>query len=93
MSPATGHAMTYRIDRLSIEQQVVLRISGRIAAGDLVVLRTALDDGRVVAIELADVELVDRDAVEFLALTEANGVALRNCPAYIREWITREQRR
>jgi hypothetical protein len=85
--------MTYRIDRLSIEQKVVLRISGRIAGGDLVVLRTALDDSRVVAIELTDVELVDRDAVEFLALTEANGIALRNCPAYIREWITREQRR
>ena len=85
--------MTYRIDRLSIEQEVVLRISGRIAGGDLVVLRTALDDSRVVAIELADVDLVDRAAVEFLALTEANGVALRNCPAYIREWITREQRR
>ena len=84
--------MTYRIDRLSIEQEVVLRISGRIAGGDLVVLRTALDDSRVVAIELADVELVDRAAVEFLALTEANGIALRNCPAYIREWITREQR-
>ena len=84
--------MTYRIDRLSIEQEVVLRISGRIAGGDLVVLRTALDDSRVVAIELADVDLVDRAAVEFLALTEANGIALRNCPAYIREWITREQR-
>ena len=84
--------MTYRIDRLSIEQEVVLRISGRIAGGDLVVLRTALDDSRVVAIELAEVELVDRAAVEFLALTEANGIALRNCPAYIREWITREQR-
>jgi len=36
-------------------------------------------------------EIVDRDAVEFLALNEANGIALRNCPAYIREWITRER--
>jgi hypothetical protein len=86
-------AMTCRIDRLSIEQDVVLRISGRIAGNDLEVLRTALEESRVVAIELADVELVDRDAVEFLALNEANGIALRNCPAYIREWITKEQRR
>jgi hypothetical protein len=31
--------------------------------------------------------------VEFLALNEANGIALRNCPAYIREWITRERGR
>ena len=85
--------MTCRIDRLSIEQGVVLRISGRIAGEDLEVLRTALEEGRVVALDLAEVELVDRDAVKFLALTEANGIELRNCPAYIREWITRERGR
>ena len=85
--------MTCRIDRLSIEQGIALRISGRIAGEDLEVLRTALEEVRVIAIDLAEVELVDRDAVEFLALAEANGVALRNCPAYIREWITRERGR
>jgi len=85
--------MTCRIDRLSIEQRVVLRISGRIAGEDLEVLRTALAESRVVAIELAEVELVDRAAVELLALNEANGIELRQCPAYIREWVTRERRR
>lgn len=85
--------MTCRIDRLWIEQGVALRVSGRIAGEDLAVLRTALEEIRVVAIDLAEVELVDRDAVEFLVLNEANGIALRNCPAYIREWITRERGR
>ena len=85
--------MTCRIDQRSIDQGVVLRISGRIAGQDLEVLRTALEESRVVAIELAEVELVDRDAVEFLVLNEANGIALRNCPPYIREWITRERGR
>ena len=85
--------MTCRIDRLSIEQSVVLRISGRMAGGDLDILRTALEEIRVVAIELAEVELVDREAVKLLALNELNGIELRNCPAYIREWITRERRR
>ena len=85
--------MTCRIDRLSIEPRVVLRISGRIAGEDLEVLRTALTESRVVAIELAEVELVDRAAVELLALNEANGIELRHCPAYIREWVTRERRR
>ena len=50
-------------------------------------------ESRVVAIELAEVELVDRDAVKLLALNEANGIELRHCPAYIREWVTRERRR
>ncbi len=85
--------MTCRIDRLSLEPGEVLRISGRITGEDLAVLRTALEEGRVVAIDLTEVELADRDAVEFLALAEANGIAFRNCPAYIREWITRERGR
>ncbi len=85
--------MTYRIDRLSIEQGVVLRISGRITREDLEILRTALEEGRVVAIDLAEVELVDRDAIKLLARIEANGTELRHCPAYIREWITRERER
>jgi anti-anti-sigma regulatory factor len=85
--------MTCRIDRLSIEQGAVLRISGRIAGEDLDVLRIALEEGRVVALDLTEVELVDCDAVKLLAWTEANGIELRHSPAYIREWVTRERGR
>ncbi len=85
--------MTCRIDRILIEQGVVLRISGRIAGEGLHVLRTALKEDRVVAIDLTEVELIDRDAVTLLARTEGNGIDLRHCPAYIREWVTRERGR
>ena len=44
-----------------------------------------------VAIDLKAVLLVDREVVKLLALSEANGTELRNCPAYIREWIARER--
>jgi len=83
--------MTCRIDRLPTEQAVVLRISGRIAAEDLDVLRTALEEGRVVAIDLTEVALVDRDAVKLLASIEGKGIELRHGPAYIREWVARER--
>ena len=83
--------MTCRIDRLSTGQGLVLCISGRITAEDLEVVRTALDGRLVAAIDLAEVELVDREAVKLLAQTEAEGIELRNCPAYIREWITKER--
>ena len=83
--------MTCRIDQRSTEDGVVLHASGRIAAEGLEVVRTALDGCRVVAIDLAEVELVDREAVALLAQTEANGVELRSCPAYVREWITKER--
>ena len=87
--------MTFRIDRLLIEKDlVVLRISGRITKQDLDVLRAALaHDSGAVAIDLADVDLVDRSAVKLLALSEAKGIELRRCPAYIREWVTKERGR
>jgi hypothetical protein len=85
--------MTYRIDRLVRgEDGVVLSLSGRIAAEALDMLQEMLgqEQGPVV-IDLKGVLLVDRDAVRFLAVEEANGVELRDCPAYIREWIARER--
>jgi anti-anti-sigma regulatory factor len=83
--------MTCRIDRRWTEQGLVLYVSGRLASEDLEVVRTALKGRRVVAIELSEVELVDRDAVKLLAQAEAEGIELRSCPAYIREWITNER--
>jgi len=35
--------------------------------------------------------LVDREAIRPLALSEEKGVELRNCPAYVREWVARER--
>jgi len=85
--------MACRIDRLLAERNlVVLRISGRIARDDVDVLRSALDQERgAIAIDLAEVGLVDRSAVSLLVLSETRGVELRNCPPYIREWIARER--
>jgi anti-anti-sigma regulatory factor len=83
--------MTCRIDRRWTEQGLLLYVSGRLVSEDLEVVCTALDGRRVVAIELSEVELVDRDAVKLLAQAEAEGIELRSCPAYIREWITNER--
>ena len=55
-------------------------------------LRDLLGQERgAVAIDLKEVLLIDQDAVKLLTAAEANGVELRNCPAYVREWITRER--
>ena len=43
------------------------------------------------AIDLTEVTLVSREAVDALAVAEANGIELRNCPSYVREWISRSQ--
>jgi hypothetical protein len=41
------------------------------------------------AIDLSEVTLVSQEVVEALAVAEANGIELRNCPAYVREWVSR----
>lgn len=47
--------------------------------------------GSRLVLDLKDLTLIDREAVIFLAECEAEGIELKNCPAYIREWITRER--
>jgi hypothetical protein len=83
--------VTCRIDRFPTDKGLVLHISGRINGEDLDILRTALEDGSVIAVELAELELINRDAMKLLAIREVNGIELRKCPAYIREWIKRER--
>jgi hypothetical protein len=85
--------MSCRIERLvSEEDAVVLRVSGRIHGEDVDTLRElAGREKGGVTIDLSEVALVDREAVRFLALSEANGINLRNCPAYVREWVARER--
>lgn len=69
-------------------------VSGRMDLVNLLELKNLVDaeaaDRRIV-LDLKELILVDRDAVRFLKLCESNGVELRNCSAYIREWITRER--
>ena len=84
--------MTCRIDRVLENDLEVFYVSGRIEREDLEVLRAALGpEARALAIDLRDVGLIDGEAVKFLAIIEANGGTLRNCPAFIREWIEREK--
>jgi hypothetical protein len=76
--------------------EVVFKVSGRLDAenvGDLKALFSSEANGRRIVLNLIELILVDRDAVRFLEGCEADGIELRNCPTYIREWITRERRR
>ena len=73
---------------------VVLTVSGRLAAdnaSELAALLAAEPAGQRLVLDLKDVVLVDRDIVRYLRACEGQGIALRNCPPYIREWIAREE--
>ena len=75
--------------------EVVFNLSGRMGAenvAELEKLFSAEAGGRLIVLDLKDLTLVDQDAVSFLRRCEADSLQLRNCPAYIRKWITGEQR-
>jgi hypothetical protein len=44
-----------------------------------------------VVLDIKDLTLVGDDAVTFLERCEADNITLANCPAYIREWISRKR--
>jgi hypothetical protein len=89
-----SYRMSCKIKRFVRGEEVVLRVIGGIHAGHVDMLKELLEQEKgVVAIDLTEVILVDREAVSLLALSEANGIELRNCPAYIREWVTRARAR
>jgi anti-anti-sigma regulatory factor len=74
--------------------QVVLALSGQIDDQDITELETQMrseEKGRSIVLDLKDLTLVSRDAISFLERCEADGVTLRNCAAYVREWITRQR--
>lgn len=74
--------------------ETVFKLIGRMDAGNVKELKEVFQEesnGRRVVLDLRDLVLVDRDAVKFLERCETGSFELRNCPAYIREWITRER--
>ena len=81
--------MTYRIQRSTNARGVTFFLSGEMDSshvGELEALMAA-ESNRLVSLDLADVTLVNREAIEFLAGVEAAGAVLVNCPEYVRSWI------
>ena len=79
----------------AVNGEVVIKLSGRMDAeniGELEALMTSEADGRRIVLDLRDLTLVDQDAVSFLKRCQEDNITLKNCPAYIREWIARERK-
>jgi ABC-type transporter Mla MlaB component len=74
--------------------EVVFTLSGRMNrenVAQLEILFESESKHRPIVLDLRDLTLVDRDAVKFLDHCETDSIKLKNCPAYIREWIVRER--
>jgi hypothetical protein len=81
--------------RRSANGQVVFALSGRMVQDDVTELEALIGleaKDRPIVLDLKEVTLVGRDAINFLERCEGDNITLTNCPAYIREWITGHRR-
>jgi hypothetical protein len=83
-----------RIQR-SANGEVVFTMSGQMDAESTVELEALLNSeakGCGIGLDLRNLTLANEEAITFFERCEANGITLRNCPAYVREWITAKRR-
>jgi anti-anti-sigma regulatory factor len=74
--------------------QIIFTLIGRMKAERVAELKALLKSEtgtQQIVLDLKDLTLVDRDAVRFLENCEADGIKIKNCPAYVREWMEREK--
>ncbi len=85
--------MTFKItaEPHPAERSVTLLLDGKFSEDALPALRqsisTARQENQEVCIDLSEVTLVDRKAVQYFSQQTANGVKIVNCPVYLRQWI------
>ena len=92
-APTSNRGKMLKVTRTA-NGEVVFTISGRMEAENVseleALFRSEVKSVRMI-LDLRNLSLVDQDAVKFLDRCESEGVVLKNCPAYIREWITRRR--
>ena len=87
-----GIPVTLKIETASDGHTASLRLIGRIEAEYLDELEAHVRKHRpLLVLDLDEVTLVDVAVVRFLIACEAEGIELRHCAPYIREWMGREQ--
>ena len=83
-----------RIQR-SANADVVFTLSGQMDEESIAELETLIKseaNGVRIVLDLKDLTLVNEDAITFLERCESNSITLKNCPAYVREWINAQRR-
>ena len=84
--------LTFRIQRSMRSEAIVFALCGELVNEHTERLKQLLDVEKQtpIVLDLEQVTLVGREAVEFLARLEAEGVRIVNCPDYVRTWIDAE---
>jgi anti-anti-sigma regulatory factor len=74
--------------------EVIFKVSGQLDAENVAEITSVIgaeEKGSRIVLDLEDLRSVDGEAVKFLEKCEYETIELKNCGAYIREWIRRER--
>ena len=86
--------MTLKIETYRHGNATILRLIGRVRAEHVDGLEQLIvTSGADISLDLKEVTLVDAEVIKFLATCATRVIALLNCPAYITDWIAKEQER
>jgi anti-anti-sigma regulatory factor len=84
--------VTLKIETIKDDEGTSIKLIGRLRAESLPKLKAEIKaSGTVIALEMDEVTLVDLDVIRFLSACELQGIELRGCPPYIRQWIAQER--
>jgi hypothetical protein len=79
----------------AMDQTAVFTVSGRLDGENVRELCQLIDaepPGTPVVVDLTDLVLADRDAIRYLRDCETGDrVVLRNCPEYVRVWMSADE--
>jgi hypothetical protein len=83
--------MTFKIERGSDGEQSTIRLIGSVKPEHLSEIAHQLEIyGPGAALDLERVTVVGANVIHFLGERERQGTKLLHCPAYVREWISRQ---
>jgi anti-anti-sigma regulatory factor len=81
----------YKITTQPSDQFVTILLNGKFSEDSLAALDESISAARGanrnVVMDLSEVTLVDRKAVQYLVDQTSHNVRLVNCPVYLRRWI------
>jgi hypothetical protein len=84
--------VTLKIETIRGKEGTSIKLIGRLCAEALPDLEAEIKaSARVIALEMDEIAIVDLDVVRFLSACEIQGIELRGCPPYIRQWIAQEK--
>lgn len=82
---------SYKITTEPSEQSVTILLNGKFSEDSLAALEESITAARgvhqQVVMDLSEVTLVDRKAVQYLVDQTSHNVRIVNCPVYLRRWI------